>query len=163
MATQMAGMSLQQQSIKVLRPTFNTDFPLPLKVRWTKKLTYFLLPLYLYQTLKMTILSEIWVKSFLPKPLHKDKRSKSKHFRRLHENVSEMASRWTGDYVTSMLVFRAEKCSAQASAHPLSQAQGGFFCLLTACELWLRLCRSVRVLTETEWNIRCARANVCSL
>ena len=33
--------------------------------------------------------------------------------------------------MTSMLVFRAEKCSAQASAHPLSQAQGGIFCLLT--------------------------------
>ena len=29
--------------------------------------------------------------------------------------------------------FRAEKRSAQASAHPLSQAQGGLFCELTAC------------------------------
>ena len=28
-------------------------------------------------------------------------------------------------------VFRAEKRSAQASAHPLSQAQGGLFCVLT--------------------------------
>ena len=27
--------------------------------------------------------------------------------------------------------FRAEKRSAQASAHPLSQAQGGLFCVLT--------------------------------
>ena len=35
---------------------------------------------------------------------------------------AEMAARWTGDYVTSMLVFRAEKRSVQASAHPLSQA-----------------------------------------
>ena len=29
------------------------------------------------------------------------------------------------------LPFRAEKRSAQASAHPLSQAQGGLFCVLT--------------------------------
>ena len=28
-------------------------------------------------------------------------------------------------------MFRAEKRSAQASAHPLSQAQGGLFCALT--------------------------------
>ena len=28
--------------------------------------------------------------------------------------------------------FRAEKRSAQASAHPLSQAQGGLFCVLTS-------------------------------
>ena len=27
--------------------------------------------------------------------------------------------------------FRAEKRSAQSSAHPLSQAQGGLFCVLT--------------------------------
>ena len=40
-----------------------------LKVKWTKELTYFLLSLYLHQTLKWTILSEIWVKIFLPKPL----------------------------------------------------------------------------------------------
>ena len=51
-----------------------------LKVKWTKKLKYFLLSLYLHQTLKRTILSEIWVKIFLPKPLKKDKRSKSDWF-----------------------------------------------------------------------------------
>ena len=34
----------------------------------------------------------------------------------------KMACMWT---------FRAEKRSAQASAHPLSQAQGGLFCVLT--------------------------------
>ena len=28
-------------------------------------------------------------------------------------------------------IFRAEKRSAQASAHPLSQAQGGLFCVMT--------------------------------
>ena len=28
-------------------------------------------------------------------------------------------------------MFRAEKRSAQASAHPLSQAQGGLFCVMT--------------------------------
>ena len=48
--------------------------------------------------------------------------------------------------MTSMLVFGAEKRSAQSSAHPLLQAQGGLFCLSTA----FFLCRSVRVLTETE-------------
>ena len=39
-----------------------------------------------------------------------------------------------GDYwgdVGLDLGFRAEKRSAQASAHPLSQAQGGLFCALT--------------------------------
>ena len=49
-----------------------------------------------------------------------------------------------------MLVFRAEKRSAHASAHPLSQAQGGLFCLLTASVDCVCLCRSVRVLTKTE-------------
>ena len=47
--------------------------------------------------------------------------------------------------------FRAEKRSAQASAHPLSQAQGGLFCVLTV----LVCCWS------SEWNAR--GANVCSL
>ena len=49
--------------------------------------------------------------------------------------------------MTSMLVFGAEKRSAQSSAHPLLQAQGGLFCLSTA---FFFVCRSVRVLTETE-------------
>ena len=40
--------------------------------------------------------------------------------------------------------FRAEKRSAQASAHPLSQAQGGLFCVLTV------LFGTERVLTKTE-------------
>ena len=31
--------------------------------------------------------------------------------------------------------FRAEKRSAQASAHPLSQAQGGLFCVLTVLSM----------------------------
>ena len=33
--------------------------------------------------------------------------------------------------VKTPLNFRAEKRSAQVSAHPLSQAQGGLFCVLT--------------------------------
>ena len=45
--------------------------------------------------------------------------------------------------MTSMLVFRAEKCSA----HPLLQAQGGIFCLLTGLTAFV--C-SAKVLTETE-------------
>ena len=48
-------------------------------------------------------------------------------------------------------VFRAEKRSAQASAHPLPQAQGGLFCVLT--ELTVFVC-----CWSSEWN-----ANVCSL
>ena len=47
--------------------------------------------------------------------------------------------------------FRAEKRSAQASAHPLPQAQGGLFCVLT--ELTVFVC-----CWSSEWN-----ANVCSL
>ena len=42
--------------------------------------------------------------------------------------------------------FRAEKRSAQASAHPLSQAQGGLFCVLTTVRLFV----TERVLTKTE-------------
>ena len=36
--------------------------------------------------------------------------------------------------VLDVLRFRAEKRSAQASAHPLSQAQGGLFCVLTGVD-----------------------------
>ena len=43
--------------------------------------------------------------------------------------------------------FRAEKRSAQASAHPLSQAQGGLFCVLTVFDS-LFVCQ--KVLTKTE-------------
>ena len=48
--------------------------------------------------------------------------------------------------------FRAEKRSAQASAHPLPQAQGGLFCVLTRgvdCSVCL-LVTEERVLTKTE-------------
>ena len=43
-------------------------------------------------------------------------------------------------------VFRAEKRSTQASANPLSQAQGGLFCVLTACVDCVRqfVCLSLR-------------------
>ena len=41
----------------------------------------------------------------------------------------------TGEFVQKIYaaswIFRAEKRSAQASTHPLSQAQGGLFCVLT--------------------------------
>ena len=40
-----------------------------IKGQMNQKMTYFLLSLYLHQTLKRNILSEIWVKIFLPKPL----------------------------------------------------------------------------------------------
>ena len=67
-----------------------------------------------------------------------------------------MAARWTGHYATSVLVFRAEKRSAQASAHLLSQAQCGLFCLLTAfvsfCESsdwdWMKFTRCERFLVK---------------
>ena len=41
MATQMAGMSLQHQNIKVLHPTFNTDFSLTLKGQMNQKIALF--------------------------------------------------------------------------------------------------------------------------
>ena len=46
--------------------------------------------------------------------------------------------------------FRSEKRSAQASAHPLSQAHGGLFCVLTGLVDFVCL-----------WNAR--GANICSL
>ena len=55
-----------------------------------------------------------------------------------------MAAWYTGDYVTSMLVFRGGKTFCAS------------FCASCVC-----LSSSVRVLTETEWNTR--GANVCSL
>ena len=65
-----------------------------------------------------------------------------------------MAARWTGDYVTSMLVFRAEKRSAQASAHPLSQAQGGLFslCLFVA---GVKCTRCERLLPVKHFYLTC--------
>ena len=47
--------------------------------------------------------------------------------------------------------FRAEKRCAQASAHPLSQAHGGLFCVLTGFVCFW----------NSEWNAR--GGNVCSL
>ena len=48
--------------------------------------------------------------------------------------------------------LRAEKRSAQASAHPLSQAQGGLFRVLTVFDSRSTVCLFVieRVLTKTE-------------
>ena len=55
--------------------------------------------------------------------------------------------------IWSAMQFRAEKRSAQASAHPLSQAQGGLFlCVDWVCLLFV---------AGVEWNAR--GANVCSL
>ena len=48
------------------------------------------------------------------------------------------------------LTFRAEKRSAQASAHPLSQAQGGLFCVLKCVDCTVCLFVTERVLTKTE-------------
>ena len=98
-------------------------------VMWIYFLTrYFVLSLYLHQTLKRTILSEIWVMNFFPKPLEKDKRSKSENFRRLNENVSEMAARWTGDYVTSKLVDRL--CRVKSCLYRFLASRGGPIILL---------------------------------
>ena len=68
------------QTVSVWVNTLSNTNLVVLKVKWTKKLKYFLLSLYLHQTLNRTILIEIWVKIFLPKPLKKDKRSKSDWF-----------------------------------------------------------------------------------
>ena len=58
------------------------------------------------------------------------------------------------------LCFRAEKRSAQASAHPLSQAQGGLFCVLKCVDCTVCLFVTETVLTKTEWNAQ--GVNVCS-
>ena len=47
-------------------------------------------------------------------------------------------------------MFRAEKRSAQASAHPLSQAQGGLFCVLKCVDCTVCFFVTERVLTKTE-------------
>ena len=61
--------------------------------------------------------------------------------------------------------FRAEKRSAQASAHPLSQAQGGLFCVLTVfdgvfvCHWesfgwdWMKCTRCERLLLEKSFYL----------
>ena len=104
-----------------------------LKVKWTNKLKYFLLSLYLHQTLKRTILSEIWVKIFLPKPFWKIKDQNPS----ISENFTKTVLTWPRDRLETRRrqcwSFRAEKRSAQASAHPLSPA---FVCLVL-WEFWL--------------------------
>ena len=60
-------------------------------------------------------------------------------------NWSKQFKRLLSSTIRLSLLFRAEKRSAQASAHPLSQAQGGLFCTCVDCvclslrEFWLRL------------------------
>ena len=49
---------------------------------------------------------------------------------------------WAGVRKVAYADFRAEKRSAQAFAHPLSQAQGGLFCVLTVCRQFV--CLSLR-------------------
>ena len=55
--------------------------------------------------------------------------------------------------------FRAEKRSAQASAHPLSQAQGGnFLCVDFAClllEFWVKCTRCERFLPVKHFYLTC--------
>ena len=56
-------------------------------------------------------------------------------------------------------VFRAEKRSAQASAHSLSQAQGGLFlCVDCAClllEFWVKCTRYERLLPVKHFYLTC--------
>ena len=40
-------------------------------------------------------------------------------------------------FESQLVLFRAEKRSAQASAHPLSQSQGGLFCMLTVLTVFV--------------------------
>ena len=55
--------------------------------------------------------------------------------------------------------FRAEKRSVQASAHPLSQAQGGnFLCVDCAClllEFWVKCTRCERLLPVKHFYFTC--------
>ena len=62
-----------------------------------------------------------------------------------------MAERETGERREEEgLPFRAEKRPAQASAHPLSQAQGGLFCVLTCVDLVLTASGRKNVISMRE-------------
>ena len=64
---------------------------------------------------------------------------------------------WTRDYREQ--IFRAEKRSAQASAHPSSQAQGGnFLCVVCACllpEFWGKCTRCERSFPVKHFYLTC--------
>ena len=80
-----------------------------------QKIEIFCLSLYPHQTLKRTVLNEIWGKIFFPSLYRKIKEQNPSISKGLTKTFLKFSARWTGDYVTSMLVFRAEKRSAQAS------------------------------------------------
>ena len=65
----VSGLLAWHQKLLVFVYLFALFSFISLQVKSIKKLKYFLLPLYLHQTVKRTILSEVWVKIFLPKPL----------------------------------------------------------------------------------------------
>ena len=69
-------------------------------------------------------------------------------------NSPVLFSVYLRDLSPSTVTFRAEKRSAQASAHPLSQAQGGLFCACVGC---VQLCLSVTE-RSSDWDwIKCTR------
>ena len=54
------------------------------------------------------------------------------------------------------LTFRAEKRSAQAFAHPLSQAQGGLVdCVCLLLEFWVKCTRCERLLPVKHFYLKC--------
>ena len=70
-------------------------------------------------------------------------------FRRLGFTFSFSSITWFRVFNWRRRIFRAEKRSAQASAHPSVAGSSRAFLCVTLC-----LCRSERILTETEWNTR---------
>ena len=70
-----------------------------------------------------------------------------------------MQRRTEGPYYADRgFLFRTEKRSAQASAHPLSQAQGGLFCVLTVfvcLEFWVKCTRCERLLPVKYSYLTC--------
>ena len=70
-------------------------------------------------------------------------------FRRLGFTFSFSSTTWFRVFNWRRRIFRAEKRSAQASAHPSVVGLRWAFLCVTVC-----LCRSERILTETEWNTR---------
>ena len=97
------------------------------KGQMNRKLKYFLLSPYRHQTLKRTILSETWVKTFLPNLYRKIKDP--------NPNISEDLTADGLETTWRQCWSSGRKNVSQTSANPLSHAQGALFFLLKASKL----------------------------
>ena len=113
------------------------------------KLKYFLLSFYLHQTLKRTILSEISSQAFIERwkiKIRAFPRTSRKRF-------------WNGRAMDWRLrdgnvgLHAGKEFCASFCASPIAGLRRAVLCVYCVC-------LSLRVLTETEWNVR--GANVCS-